>query len=479
MAGRRKKFIKKGSIEIALGLYESFEWFFQGESSTVPAFHNDFPYTMHHFHYVGQNLHCESVDLAEVARLYGTPTYVYSAATIADNYRRLHQSLEGIDVQLCYAMKANSNLALLRHFANLGAGFDLVSGGEIRRVLAADADVKKSVFAGVGKTEAEIALALEQGVFAFHVESEPELARINHVAGKLGVKAPIAIRVNPDVDAHTHAKITTGKSENKFGIPLKQAAAAYEAAAKLKHITLRGVQMHIGSQLTDVAPFIEAVTKITPFVEELKQNYGISYFSIGGGIGIVYKDALASGQAAWWEKQPEGQRPITPESYGAALRPLLQPLGLKILLEPGRFMVGNAGVLLSRVEYLKRGQGRNFLIVDAAMNDLVRPAMYESYHEIVPLHRDSARRALVADVVGPICESGDCFAKERQLQEVGEGEYVAFMSAGAYGYTMASRYNTRATAAEVLVKDASFELVNARETFEQITANEKIPAFLK
>ena len=434
---------------------------------------------MHHFHYVGPNLHCESVDLTEIARLYGTPTYVYSAETMADNYRRLAEGLSGLDLQICYAMKANSNIALLRHFSNLGAGFDLVSGGEIKRVLAAGANVKSSVFAGIGKTEAEIQLALENGIFSFHVESEPELARINHVAGKLGVKAPIAIRVNPDVDAHTHVKITTGKSDNKFGIPLKHAAAAYEAASKYPNLTIKGVQMHIGSQLTSVAPFVEAVRKITPFVSELKALYGITYFSIGGGMGIVYKDALASGDQAWWDAQPADQRPLTPESYAAALVPLLQVLGLKIVLEHGRFMVGNSGVLLAKVEHLKRGAGKNFLIVDAAMNDLVRPAMYESYHEIMPLHRDSGRRALVADVVGPICESGDCFAKDRQLQEVGEGEYIAFMSAGAYGYTMASRYNTRAMAAEVLVKGGTFELINARETFEQQIAGEKIPAFLK
>jgi diaminopimelate decarboxylase len=407
---------------------------------------------MHHFRYVGPSLHCESVDLGAVAQLYGTPTYVYSAGTMADNYRRLAQGLEGLDVQICYAMKANSNIALLRHFANLGAGFDLVSGGEIRRVLAAGADVKRSVFAGVGKTEAEI---------------------------KLGVKAPIAIRINPDVDAHTHAKITTGKSDNKFGIPLRNAGAAYEAAAKFPHIQIKGVQMHIGSQLTSVTPFVEAVQKVAPFVADLKARYGITYFSIGGGMGIVYKDALASGPASWWDAQSVDQRPLTPEVYGAALTPLLKPLGLKILLEHGRFMVGNAGVLLSRVEHLKRGAGKNFLVVDAAMNDLVRPAMYEAFHEIVPLHRDTSRHALVADVVGPICESGDCFAKDRSLQEVGEGEYLALMSAGAYGYTMASRYNTRGMAAEVLVHGSTFELINARETFEQMIAGEKIPAFLK
>jgi diaminopimelate decarboxylase len=434
---------------------------------------------MHHFRYSGQDLNCESVDLAAVARLYGTPTYVYSATTIADNFNRLKKSLGNLDLQICYAMKANSNLALLRLFSNLGAGFDLVSGGEIRRVLAAGADVRSSVFAGVGKTEAEIKLALENGIFSFHVESEPELARINHVAGTLGVKAPIAIRVNPDVDAQTHAKITTGKSGNKFGIPLAHAAAAYEAAAKLKNIQIKGVQMHIGSQLTSVAPFVEAVKKVTSFVMDLKAAYGITYFSIGGGMGIVYKDALASGQQAWWDAQPVDQRPLTPELYGEALTPLLAPLGLRILLEHGRFMVGNAGVLVTRVEHLKRGAGKNFLIVDAAMNDLIRPAMYESFHEIVSVHRDSSRRSMVADVVGPICESGDCFAKDRQIQEVGEGELVALMSAGAYGFAMANRYNARALPAEVLVQGSGFELINARESFEQTIAGEKIPQFLK
>jgi diaminopimelate decarboxylase len=434
---------------------------------------------MHHFRYVGQSLHCESVDLAEVARLYGTPTYVYSAATMTDNYTRLARSLAGLDVQICFANKANGNLAVLRQFANLGAAFDFASGGELRRVLAAGADVRRSVFAGVAKTEAEIRLALESGIFSFHVESEPELARINHVAGKLGATAPIAIRVNPDVDALTHAKISTGKSEHKFGIPLKFAGAAYEAAAKYPHLALRGVQMHIGSQITEVAPILEAVQKVGALAAELKTRFGIQYFSVGGGMGIVYREALASGQAAWWEAQPEGRRPLSPEIYGAALLPMLKPLGLKILLEPGRFLVGNAGVLLTRVEYLKRGSGKNFLIVDAAMNDLVRPAMYDAYHEIVPLHRDTTRPSLVADVVGGICESSDCFARDRALQEVGEGEYLAFLSAGAYGRTMASGYNARPLPAEVLVKGSAFELVGARESFEQTIAGERIPAFLQ
>ncbi|MFY9926196.1 MAG: diaminopimelate decarboxylase [Opitutaceae bacterium] len=434
---------------------------------------------MHHFRYAGQNLHCESVDLAEVAKLYGTPTYVYSAATISDNYTRIAASMKGLDVRVCYAVKANGNLAVLRHLANLGSAFDFASAGEMRRVISAGASVRQSVFAGVAKTEAEIRLALEAGIFSFHVESEPELARINHVAGKLGLKASIAIRINPDVDAHTHAKITTGTSANKFGIPIRQAQAAYEAASKYPNITIRGIQSHIGSQITEVGPFVETIEKLAPLAAELKRNYGIAYISIGGGIGVVYKDALASGPFSWWETMPEAKRPLTPEAYGAALAPALRELGLSVLLEPGRSMVANAGVLLSRVEYLKRGQGKNFLIIDAAMNDLVRPAMYDSYHEIVPLHRDTTRRALVADIVGGICETTDCFARDRQIQELGEGEYLALMSAGAYGHVMSSRYNERPIPAEVLVKGSAFELVTARETFEQMVANEKIPAFLK
>jgi len=434
---------------------------------------------MHQFHYVGNTLYCESVDLAAVARLYGTPTYVYSAATIESNYRRVAASFAGLDARICYALKANSSLALIRLFANLGAAFDLVSAGELRRVQAAGAKVDQSVFAGVGKTEAEIRAALEAGIFALHAESEPELARINHVAGQLGRKAPVAIRVNPDVDAKTHAKITTGRSENKFGIPLASAAAAYAAAAKLPHLELKGVQMHIGSQLTEVGPFVEAVEKIAPLARQLQRDHGIKYLSLGGGIGIVYEDALASGEAAWWDARPPEERPLTPEAYGAALTPLLQPLGLQLVLEPGRFLVGEAGVLLSRVEYLKRGLAKNFLILDAGMNDLMRPAVYDAYHEIVPLRRDTSRRALTADVVGPVCESTDCFARDRTLQEVGEGEYVAFLSAGAYGYAMANRYNARTLPAEVLVRGSSFELINARESFEQMIAGERIPAWLK
>jgi diaminopimelate decarboxylase len=458
--------------------FGDFGWFPKWKLAAI-VFFTSFFISMHHFRYVGSELYAEDVDLAAVARLYGTPTYVYSATTIADNVARLHHSLPGLDVQLCYAVKANPNLALLRLLANLGAAFDLVSGGEIRRVLAAGAEVSRSVFAGVGKTEAEIRLALEQGVFAFHVESEPELVRINHVAGKLGVKARVAIRVNPDVDARTHAKITTGKSDNKFGIPLRHARAAYAAAAKLPHLKLAGLQMHLGSQLTTLHPFVEAVEKLAPLAAELKETFGIEYFSLGGGLGVVYPEALASGASEWWAEATEQARPVTPEEYGAALQPLLAPLGLKVLLEPGRYIVANAGVLLSRVEYLKRGENRTFLILDAGMNDLIRPAMYDGFHEIVPLHRDTARPAMVTDVVGPVCESSDCFARERTLQQVGEGEWVAFMSAGAYAAAMASRYNSRALPAEVLVQGSSFELVRARESFEDMVAGERVPESLR
>ena len=434
---------------------------------------------MHLFSYVGNALHCEAVDLASVARLHGTPTYVYSAGTMEANYRRLAAALPGLDVRLCYAMKANGSLAVARLFGKLGAGFDFVSGGEIRRAQAAGCDVSGSVFAGVGKTEAEIRHALEAGLYGFHVESEPELARINHIAGLMGRKAPIAFRVNPDVDAGTHAKITTGRSENKFGVPLQFAEQAYEAASRFKNIEIRGVQMHIGSQITSVGPFAAAVEKLAPLAAKLRDRFGIQYFSLGGGVGVVYHDALASGAQAWWDGKPAAERPLTPELYGAALAPVLRGLGLKILLEPGRFLVANAGVLLTRVEYLKRGHGRNFLIVDAGFNDLVRPAMYEAYHEIVPLARDASRPAFTADIVGPICESGDTFAKERTLQQVGEGELLAFLSAGAYGFAMASRYNARPLAAEVMVRGTSFELINARETYEQMLGNEKLPSFLK
>ncbi len=431
---------------------------------------------MHQFKYRNGKLFCEEVDLGEIAGRHGTPCYVYSAGTMRDNYRRLTGGLSGLNARVCYAMKANSSLAVLRVFANLGASFDLVSGGEIRRVLAAGGDLGGSVFAGVGKTVEEIELALRNGIFSFHVESEAELERIDRVAGRLGMRAPVAARVNPDVDAGTHAKITTGKSENKFGVAYAQAEAFYRRAAELENLEIRGVQIHIGSQITRLDPFVAAVKKMLPLVRRLKETYGIRYFSVGGGVGIEYDRALASGEAAWWQAEDGGAGLLTPEKYGEALTPLLRDLDLEILLEPGRFLTGNAGVLLTTVEHVKRNPGRNFVIVDAAMNDLLRPAMYEAFHEIVPLAQSDG--SFEADVVGPICETGDCFGKGRRLPEVAEGDRLALLSAGAYGFVMAGRYNTRPMPAEVLVDGDRSAEVTARETYEQILANESIPDFL-
>jgi diaminopimelate decarboxylase len=368
----------------------------------------------------------------------------------------------------------------MRLFAQGGAGFDLVSGGEIQRAIASGSSsaLARSVFAGVGKSTAEIQLALEAGVFSFHVESEPELERINAVAGRLGTTARIAIRVNPDVDAGTHAKITTGKSENKFGVPLTHALGVYQAALRCSHLRVAGLQMHIGSQITEVQPFVDATKRLVDFASELRALAPLEYVSIGGGVGIVYQGALESGERAWWDKSPDAAKYLTPETYGAALRPLLQNLGLRVFLEPGRSLVGNAGVLLSRVEYVKRGDGRTFVIIDAGMNDLVRPAMYEAHHDILPCVTTTAKEAAAApvDIVGPVCESGDCFAQNRPLAPVVEGDIVALMSAGAYGAAMASRYNTRSLPAEVLVDGPRADLITRRETFAQQIANEVLPS---
>jgi diaminopimelate decarboxylase len=433
---------------------------------------------MHDFHYVGERLYCERVSVASLVRRFGTPLYVYSLHTLTDHYRKLDRALAALDHLVCYAIKANSNAAVLRALARLGSGFDIVSEGELRRVIAAGGDPRHCVFAGVGKTEDEIAFALRRGIYSFNVESEPELQRINRVAARLGRVAPVAVRVNPDVDARTHAKITTGTYANKFGIAFEQVEGVYARAARLRNVRLRGLQMHIGSQLTSVTPFALAVRKVVPLVKTLAAPYDLEFFSIGGGLGIVYQPALASGARAWW-RSARARNLLTPASYAARLVPLLEPLGLKILLEPGRFIVGNAGILVARVEYVKRTGRKNFVIVDAAMNDLVRPAFYDSYHEIVPLRRNGRQPVIASDVVGPICESGDYFAKDRPLPKVGEGDCLALLSAGAYGSVMASNYNTRALAAEVLVNGNKAALVRERQPLPEIWAHEKIPAWLK
>jgi diaminopimelate decarboxylase len=374
-------------------------------------------------------------------------------------------------------MKSNSNQAVLRALADLGGGFDIVSEGELRRALAAGARADRCVFAGVGKTEAEIEFALRQGVYSFNAESEPELIRINRIAARLKKIAPVSVRVNPNVDAHTHAKITTGTYENKFGIAMEQIEGVYARAAKLKNLRLRGLQMHIGSQLTSVKPFEEAVRKVLPLVRKLQALHGLEFLSIGGGLGIIYDHALASGSQTWW-KTASARNILTPAIYAEKLVPLLQPLGLRVLLEPGRFISGNAGILVTRIEYVKQTGRKNFLIVDAAMNDLIRPAFYEAYHEIAPLNRRNGK-LISSDVVGPICESGDFFAKDRPLPKLGEGDCLALLSAGAYGFVMASNYNTRALAAEVLVNGKRAAVVRERQPVPEIWAGEKLAPWQK
>jgi diaminopimelate decarboxylase len=432
---------------------------------------------MHDFHYTGNKLCCEGTTLAALVRKYGTPLYVYSQHTLTEHFQDLDRALAGLDHQVCFAVKSNSNQSVLRVLARLGSGFDIVSGGELQRVMAAGGDPRLCAFAGVGKTEGEIEFALKQGVYTFNAESEPELERINRVAARLNKTAPVAVRVNPDVEAHTHKKITTGTYENKFGIALEQIEGVYARASKLKHLRLRGLQMHIGSQITEVGPFEQAVRKVLPLLTRLKEEHGLEFFSLGGGLGIVYKPALASGAAAWW-RSAAAKRIITPQKYATRLLPLLKPLDLRILIEPGRFISGNAGILVTRVEYVKRTGMKNFLIVDAAMNDLIRPAFYEAYHEIVPLTRK--RGALVpSDVVGPICESGDFFCQDRPLPRAKQGDYLALMSAGAYGFVMASNYNTRCLAAEVMVHGKQAALVRERQPTRQIWSGEKPAPWLK
>jgi diaminopimelate decarboxylase len=434
-------------------------------------------WAVHDFRYAGDKLYCERVSVESLVKRFGTPLYIYSQATLTDHFRKLDRALAPLDHWICFSVKSNSNAAVLRTLARLGSGFDIVSGGELRRVIAAGGDPKKCIFAGVGKTEEEIELALRRGIYSFNAESEPELARIDRVAGRLKKRAPVAVRVNPNVDALTHAKITTGTYENKFGIAFEEIEGVYARAARLKNLRLRGLQMHIGSQLTEVAPFEGAVRKVAPLAAQLSARYGIEFFSIGGGLGIVYRPALESGWAAWW-KTARARRIITPEKYAARLVPLLKPLGLRILIEPGRFIIGNAGILVTRVEYVKRTGRKNFVIVDAAMNDLIRPAFYDAHHEIMPVRGRSGVEGS-SDVVGPICESGDYFCKDRPLPRVREGDYLALLSAGAYGSVMASNYNSRPLAAEVLVRGNQAALVRARQPVVDIWRGETIPAWLK
>jgi len=418
---------------------------------------------MHDFTYRNGRLFCEHTPLDRVARACGTPLYVYSHATLMGHYQRLDRAFESIPHLICYSIKSNSNIAICRALSRAGAGFDVVSGGELARVLRAGADTGKIVFAGAGKTEEEIGRALEEGILFLTVESVGELGAIERVAKRLGKIASVALRIKPAVDPHTHRYITTGRAENKFGLDLEQARAAYEKAMGMKHVIPIAIQMHIGSQITETAPYVRAIRKVRPLVRQL-QGMGVPlrFFDIGGGMGIVYR----------------GETPATAKKFAAAVLPEVSGCGLHLILEPGRFIAGNAGVLLTRVLYFKRGTAKNFIIVDAGMNDLIRPSLYDAYHEIVPLKR-SARKTIVADVVGPVCESGDFLGKDRKIQAPRPGDILAVMGAGAYGFSMSSNYNSRPRAAEVLVHGRQWALIRERECCRDLMRGERIPRFLK
>ncbi len=394
-----------------------------------------------------------------------------------DHYRRLEAALAEVDHLICYAVKANSNRAILKLFADAGAGFDIVSGGELYRVVQAGGDPTKCSFAGVGKSREEIEYALDQRVHSFNVESESELQCINRVATQKNVRAPIALRVNPDVDPHTHHYISTGSHENKFGIALEQVSDLYDRAAGMTHIEIVGVQMHIGSQITEAEPFAAAIAKVSPLVRELKATRGLKFFSIGGGMGIIYLRALESGAGKWWHDHGGEGSAFSVRDYADAILPQLRDLGVRILLEPGRFLVGNAGVLLTRARYLKETGRKKFVIVDAGMNDLIRPALYQSYHEIVPVVEPTSGVLEKMDIVGPVCESGDFLATDREMPAVREGDLLAVMSAGAYGMVMASNYNSRPFPAEVLVRGDKAALIRRRQEVIDLVHDEVDPAW--
>jgi len=433
---------------------------------------------MHSFRYRDGKLHCEDVDLIGVAEKFGTPLYVYSTETILDHYTRLDAALAPLDHLICYAVKANSNRAILKLLADAGAGFDIVSGGELYRVIAAGGDPARCTFAGVGKSREEIEFALEQGVYSFNVESEAELEYIDRIASVKNLRARIALRANPDVDPRTHEYVSTGSRENKFGIALDQLPVVYERAAKMRNIEIVGVQMHIGSQIIEAEPFASAIKKAAPIVRELKSNYGIKFFSIGGGMGIIYRRALESGSGKWWHDHGGEPSAFSVRDYAEAIVPPLSDLGIRILVEPGRFLVGNAGVLLTRVRYIKHTAEKKFAIVDAGMNDLIRPALYQSYHEIVPVKEPITSRSTSKnktekiDIVGPVCESGDFFALDREMPELHEEDLLAIMSAGAYGFVMASNYNSRPLPAEALVHGDKVSLVRRRQNWEDLFRDE-------
>ncbi|PCI33864.1 MAG: diaminopimelate decarboxylase [Alphaproteobacteria bacterium] len=427
---------------------------------------------MDHFGFKQGEMYVEDLAIREIADQVGTPFYCYSTETLIRHYTVFCEAFIDHDFLLCYAVKANTNQAIIKTLAAQGSGADVVSEGELRRALKAGIPAQKIVYSGVAKTEREMTFALEQDIFQFNVESVPELEQLSRVADSMGKVAAIAFRINPDVDAKTHAKISTGKSENKFGVPWTSAREIYALAAKLPGIRVQGVDLHIGSQLTDLAPFAEAFQRIVSLIEDLRADgHDISVLDLGGGLGIPY--------------DREVSKPPLPLEYGEMVTKIVGHLGCKIIIEPGRLLVGNAGVLVSKVIYVKEGENRKFLIIDAAMNDLVRPSMYDAYHEIVavaesepPVSGDAVANSVTYDVVGPVCETGDTFARDRQLPELKRGELVVIRSAGAYGAVMASTYNTRRLIPEVLVKGSNYAIIRPRPDYDDIIGLDKIPEWL-
>jgi diaminopimelate decarboxylase len=420
---------------------------------------------MHHFAYRGGILHAEDVSLAALADEVGTPFYCYSTATLERHYRVFAEAFAGLDARVFYAMKANSNQAVLKTLARLGAGMDVVSGGELERALAAGAAGADIVFSGVGKTDAEIRLALDAGIVGFNVESEPELKRISEIASGTGRTAPVALRINPDVDARTHAKITTGRSENKFGVPFDHARRIYAEAAALPGLDVAGIAMHIGSQITELEPYDQAFALMADLLATLRADgHDIRHLDLGGGLGIPYR-----------KTDPD---PPLPTDYAAVVRRRLGNSGCRLMLEPGRMIAGNAGILVSRVIHVKAGEAKTFVIVDAGMNDLVRPTLYEAHHDIETVAEPVSGETAVYDVVGPVCESGDYLALGRALPILKAGDLVAFMTAGAYGAVQAGTYNTRPLVAEVLVRGASHAVVRPRQTVADIIALDRVPGWL-
>ncbi|RMH33555.1 MAG: diaminopimelate decarboxylase [Nitrospirae bacterium] len=418
---------------------------------------------MHHFHYHGDELYCEDVSLKHIAQTVGTPCYVYSYQTLVRHFRAVDQAFQSIPHLVAFAVKANSNLAILRLLALEGSGADIVSGGELYRALRAGISPKKIVFAGVGKSRPEIEYALKSDILMFNVESSSELRQIDRLAGSLGTRARVALRVNPDIDPKTHPYISTGLKKSKFGIGADRALDEFKLASSLPNIEVVGVHKHIGSQLTDVSPFVEALKKILGLIEQLRASgLDIQYVNIGGGLGITYAD----------------EKPPLPQDLASAIAPLVRSLKCRLILEPGRVIAGNAGILLTQVLYTKDTESKRFVIVDAAMNDLLRPSLYDAYHEILHVQRRAETQTRRVDVVGPICESGDFLAKDRTLPDSHPGDLLAVMSAGAYGFTMSSNYNSRPRAPEVLVRGNEMYVIRAREQYEDLVRGEVIPEFL-